>query len=332
MANTAPAVQSEPFVLRATGKGVSVARRSVGRVRSEGDTWDITTSVGSTALFVATARALEAQKPDPLAVDPYAEVFCRAVGGSWADVLDGKDPDHQLKTADFGENFVNFQGARTKFFDEYFRRAADAGVRQVVVLAAGLDSRAYRLDWPAATTIFELDQPQVLDFKREVLASAGAQPRAERREIAIDLREDWPQALRDSGFDPAEPSGWIAEGLLIYLPATAQEQLFTGIDTLAGHGSHVAVEDGAPMQPEDFEAAVAEERAATAQGDGRVFFQLVYNEQHAPATEWFGRHGWTAVGTPLADYLREVGRPVPGPDTEAGPMIARNTLVSAVRA
>lgn len=301
-------------------------------VRSEGDTWDITTSVGSTALFVATARALEAQKPDPLAVDPYAEVFCRAVGGSWADVLDGRDPGHQLKTADFGENFVNFQGARTKYFDEYFRRAADAGVRQVVVLAAGLDSRAYRLDWPAATTIFELDQPQVLDFKREVLTDAGAQPRAERREIAIDLREDWPQALRDSGFDPAMPSAWIAEGLLIYLPATAQEQLFTGIDGLAGHGSHVAVEDGAPMKPEDFEAAVAEERAATAQGDQRVFFQLVYNEQHAPATEWFGKHGWNAVGTPLADYLRQVGRPVPGPETEAGPMIARNTLVSAVRA
>lgn len=309
-----------------------MARRTVDRVRSEGDTWDITTSVGSTALFVATARALEAQKPEPLAVDPYAEVFCRAVGGSWADVLDGKDPDHQLKTADFGENFVNFQGARTKYFDEYFRRAADAGVRQVVVLAAGLDSRAYRLDWPAATTIFELDQPQVLEFKREVLASAGAQPRAERREIAIDLREDWPQALRDTGFDPAKPSAWIAEGLLIYLPAKAQEQLFTGIDGLAGHGSHVAVEDGAPLPPEDFEAAVAEERAATEQGDGRVFFQLVYNEQHEPAAEWFGRHGWNAVGTPLADYLRQVGRPVPGPETEAGPMIARNTLVSAVRA
>ncbi len=142
-------------------------------MRSEGDTWDITTSVGSTALFVATARALEAQKPDPLVVDPYAEVFCRAVGGSAADVLDGKEPDHQLKTADFGEHFVNFQGARTKYFDEYFRRAAGAGVRQVVILAAGLDSRAYRLDWPAATTIFELDRPQVLDFKREVLPATG---------------------------------------------------------------------------------------------------------------------------------------------------------------
>jgi methyltransferase (TIGR00027 family) len=301
-------------------------------VRSEGDTWDITTSVGSTALFVATARALEAQKANPLVVDPYAEIFCRAVGGDAADVLDGKAPDHQLKSDGFGEHFVNFQAARTKYFDDYFRRAADSGVRQVVVLAAGLDSRAYRLDWPAATTVFELDRPQVLDFKREVLADQGAGPRAERREIAVDLRDDWPQALRDSGFDPAKPSAWIAEGLLIYLPASAQEQLFTGIDSLAGPGSHVAVEDGAPMPPDAYQAALQEERAATAEGDQRVFFQLIYNEQHQPATEWFGKHGWNAVGTPLADYLREVGRPVPGPDVEAGPMIARNTLVSAVRA
>lgn len=137
-------------------------------MRTEGDSWDITTSVGSTALFVATARALEAQKSDPLVVDPYAEAFCRAVGGSWADVLDGKLPDHKLKSTDFGEHFVNFQGARTKYFDEYFRRAAAAGARQVVILAAGLDSRAYRLPWPDGTTVFELDRPQVLDFKREV--------------------------------------------------------------------------------------------------------------------------------------------------------------------
>jgi methyltransferase (TIGR00027 family) len=300
-------------------------------VRSEGDTWDITTSVGSTALFVATARALEAQKPHPLAVDPYAELFCRAVGGPSADVLDGKVPDHPLKSADFGEHFVNFQGARTRYFDQYFGRAADAGVRQVVILAAGLDSRAYRLDWPAATTIFELDRPQVLDFKREVLASHGAQPRAERREIAVDLREDWPQALQDSGFDPAKPSAWIAEGLLIYLPAAAQDQLFTGIDGLAGPGSHVAIEEGAPMEADEFKANLEEERSAIASGEEqRPFFQLIYNEQHAPAAGWFGQRGWTAVGTPLADYLREVGRPVPQPGTE-GFAFLRNTLVSAVK-
>ncbi|EUA14658.1 putative S-adenosyl-L-methionine-dependent methyltransferase [Mycobacterium kansasii 732] len=300
-------------------------------MRSEGDTWDITTSVGSTALFVATARALEAQKPDPLAVDPYAELFCRAVGGSWADVLDGKAPDHDLKSKEFGEHFVDFQGARTRYFDAYFQRTADAGARQVVILAAGLDSRAYRLPWPDGTTVFELDRPAVLDFKREVLSRHGATPRAERREIPVDLREDWPQALQDNGFDPATPSAWIAEGLLIYLPAAAQEQLFTGIDILACPGSHAAVEDGSPLPPEEFAAKVEEERAVVAAGDANPFFQLVYNEQCAPATEWFGAHGWTALGTPLVEYLREVGRPVPEPGTEAGALFVRNTLVSATK-
>src|ERR1700739_265215 len=147
------------------GERRSTWRRSVYWVRSEGDTWDITTSVGSTALCVATARALEAQKPDPLVVDPYAEVFCRAVGGPAADVLDGKVPEHRLTTPDWGAHFVNFQGARTRFFADYARQAANAGGRQVVILGAGLDSRAYRLTWPGQTTIFELDRPQVLDFK-----------------------------------------------------------------------------------------------------------------------------------------------------------------------
>jgi len=304
---------------------------SVG-VRTDDDNWDITTTVGATAVLVATARALEAQKRDPLAVDSFAEVFCRAVGGNAADVLDGKNPDHQLKSPDWGQHFVNFQGARTRYFDDYFQRAADAGVRQVVILAAGLDSRAYRLSWPDATTIFELDRPQVLDFKREVLSEQGAKPNAERREVAIDLREDWPQALRDSGFDPAKPSAWIAEGLLIYLPVAAREQLFTGVDALASSGSHVAVEESAALPAEAYEAAVAGERAAQAEGEeGRLFFQLIYNEQHDPAQQWFDEHGWTAVATPLADYLRDVGRPVPGPDIEAGPMIARNTLVRAVK-
>lgn len=304
-------------------------RHRVTAMRTEDDSWDITTSVGSTALFVATARALEARKPDPLAVDPYAEVFCRAAGADWAGVLDGSCPDHELLSSDFGRHFVDFQAARTRYFDEYFHRATDTGVRQVVILAAGLDSRAYRLSWPSQTTIYELDQPQVLAFKRYVLTQRGVQPKAERREVAVDLREDWPAALQGSGFDPSAPSAWIAEGLLIYLQATAQEQLFSGIDALACAGSHLGVEDGAPMPPEEFAAAVEAERTA---GDARrVFHQLIYNEQCAPAAQWFGDRGWAALATPLADYLREHGRPVPGPDSEAGPMIARNSLVRAVK-
>ena len=298
-------------------------------MRTDNDTWDITTSVGSTALFVATARALEAQKPDPLALDPFAEVFCRAVGGPWAAVLDGEAPEHPLKTPEFGQHFVTFQAARTRFFDAYFNRVAQAGVGQIVLLAAGLDSRAYRLDWVPGTTIYELDQPQVLEFKREAVAAHGATAKAERREIAIDLRDDWPQALRDSGFQPDQPSAWIAEGLLIYLPASAQEQLFTGIDALASSGSHLAVEEGRPMDHDLFQAKVEETKSAD--NDRAQWFQLIYNEQVAPAAQWFGDRGWTAEDVTLLDYLTSVGRSVESADAEAANMLNSITLVSAVK-
>ncbi|MEX3647898.1 class I SAM-dependent methyltransferase [Mycolicibacterium porcinum] len=295
--------------------------------RTDTDNWDITTSVGQTALFVAASRALEARKADPLAVDQYAEVFCRRVGGEWATAVEGTDPEHPLQT-EFGEHFVNFQGARTKYFDEYFTRAIEAGVQQVVLLAAGLDSRAYRLPWADGTVVHELDQPRVLEFKRDTIGELDETPKAERREVAVDLRDDWPRALQDSGFDPSRPSAWIAEGLLIYLPATAQEQLFAGIDALAAPGSFVGIEEAVPMPDEAFEAKRAE---AESSGEENAFFTLVYNQQHAPAEQWFGSRGWDATATPLHRYLTEVGRPVPDPASEAGGMTGTITLVSATK-
>jgi methyltransferase (TIGR00027 family) len=296
-------------------------------MRSDNDTWDITTSVGATALFVAAARALEANKPAPLVVDPYAEIFCRAVGGEWADVLDGRAPENKLMS-EFGTHFVTYLAARTKFFDDFFYAAADSGVRQIVIPAAGLDSRAYRLAWPEGTVVFELDQPQVLEFKREVLNGSGEASTAERREIAVDLRDDWPEALRHSGFDPSSPSAWLAEGLLVYLPATAERELFTGIDDLAAPGSHVGVDDGKPFNDELYQAAREEERTA---GDGSQFFSLIYNEQHAPAIDWFSAHGWRGTAIELPDYCRQIGRAVPDPESEAAPMFASISLVSAVK-
>ena len=298
-------------------------------MRSDNDTWDITTSVGSTALFVAAARALEVQKPDPLAVDSFAEVFCRAAGGPWAALLDGTAPEHPLKTPDFGRHFVNFQAARTRYFDAYFGDIAAAGVRQIVLLAAGLDSRPYRLDWAPGTTVFELDQPQVLEFKRETLAAYGAAPKVERREVAVDLREDWPQALRDSGFRSDEPSAWIAEGLLIYLPATAQEQLFAGIDSLAASGSHVGIEEGRPMDNDAF-LAKREEGKEIPDHSGE-WWQMIYNEQHAPATQWFSERGWTAAETTLSDYLVSNGRAVPAAEADESKMVDSVRLVRAVK-
>ncbi|HTY28924.1 MAG TPA: SAM-dependent methyltransferase, partial [Mycobacterium sp.] len=270
-------------------------------MRTDNDTWDISTSVGSTALFVAAARALEAQKDDPLAVDSYAEVFCRAVGGPWAGVLDGTAPGHPLRTREFGDSFVNFQGARTRYFDAYFGDAAAAGVRQIVMLAAGLDSRAFRLDWADGTIVYEVDQPQVLKFKREVLAAHGAVAKAERREVAVDLRNDWPKALQNSGFRADEPSAWLAEGLLIYLTGAAQAQLFTGIASLAAAGSHAGIEEGIPMDREAFMAK--RETAKELPGHQGEWWQMIYNERHAPAAQWFSERGWSAVETALSDYL-----------------------------
>ena len=153
-------------------------------------------------------------------------------------------------------------------------------------------------------------------------------PTAERREIAVDLRNDWPQALRDHGFDPAKPSAWIAEGLLIYLPAAAQQQLFAGIDSLAAPGSHVAVEEAVPMDAAAFEAAREQERSSGGQ-DHLLHARL----QRAARTRRallrqprLARRGHTAARLASA----QLGRPVPAPDTEAGSMTSTISLVSAI--
>src|SRR6202007_2694173 len=130
------------------------------------------------------------------------------------------------------------------------------------------------------------------------------------------------------GFDPSKPSAWIAEGLLIYLPATAQCQLFAGIESLASPGSHLAREKWVPLATDTFQAKREEELAG---GIDRTFFTLVYNEQHAPAREWFGSRGWGAVAPPLPFQLRTLGRPVPDPESEAGFMTGNISLVSGIK-
>ena len=136
----------------------------------------------------------------------------------------------------------NYQAVRTHFFDDFFTAAAAAGIRQVVILASGLDSRAYRLDWPAGTTVYEIDQPKVLEYKSPTLAEHGVQPSASAARWPMDLRHDWPKALREAGFDAVEPTAWLAEGLLMYLPADAQDRLFAQITELSAPGSRIAAE------------------------------------------------------------------------------------------
>ncbi|EID16869.1 class I SAM-dependent methyltransferase [Mycolicibacterium phlei] len=209
--------------------------------RSDNDTWDLASSVGSTATMVAAQRVLSHRAG--LIDDPYAEPLVRAVGVDFfVRALDGEIDLEEITPVFNPQRAAESMAVRTRHFDRLFTDAADAGVRQAVILASGLDARAYRLPWPDGTTVYELDQPAVIAFKSDTLAALGAEPRAERRALAVDLRDDWPRVLRDNGFDPAQPTAWIAEGLLIYLPPQAQDLLFDRIDELSAPGSRVACE------------------------------------------------------------------------------------------
>ncbi|MFE3056860.1 class I SAM-dependent methyltransferase [Nocardia sp. NPDC059236] len=285
-------------------------------MRNDNDSWDIKTSVGATALFVAAARGLAARHPQALAVDQFAEVFCRAAGDEWA-ALFGADAEqtknHPLRAPGFGPLFQDFQAARTRYFDDYLCSAADAGVRQVVIVAAGLDSRAYRLAWPDGTVVYELDRSQVLDFKRDVLADAGVQATAERHEVAVDLRDDWASALRENGFDPSVPTAWLVEGLVIYLTPDAQNQLFETLNALSAPGSWLGVEEMATIDSGVYAAMTTPSTDPDSydQGRGAQWAGLIYNEGKTQAVQWFLPHGWSGAATGLVDYLTSLGRAVP---------------------
>jgi methyltransferase (TIGR00027 family) len=207
-----------------------------------------------------------------------------------------------------------YQAVRTHFFDAYFADAVAAGIRQVVILASGLDSRAYRLDWPAGTTVYEIDQPQVLDYKSSTLADNGVTPSAERREVAIDLREDWPAALRAAGFDPAQRTAWLAEGLLMYLPAEAQDKLFTQIGELSPAGSRVSAET-APTHSDERREQMRERFNKVAEEIGIEqsvdVGELMYRDDNrADVADWLNNHGWRATAQNSLDEMDRVGRRV----------------------
>jgi methyltransferase (TIGR00027 family) len=205
-----------------------------------------------------------------------------------------------------------YQAVRTNFFDTYFEDAVADGIRQVVILASGLDSRAYRLDWPAGTTVYEIDQPQVLAYKCTTLAENGVTPSADRREVAIDLRQDWPAALRAAGFDPSARTAWLAEGLLMYLPAEAQDGLFTQIGELSPAGSRVSAET-APAHADERRQEMRErfKRVADEIGLEQTIDvgELMYRDDHrADVADWLNKHGWRARAQPSTDEMRRLGR------------------------
>ena len=308
-------------------------------MRADQDTWDLASSVGATATMVAAARALASKQPNALIDDPLADPLVRAVGKEFfIRVLDGEitdetggldadaDPDAEFNL----RRMVDMMTVRTRYFDDFFTDATAAGVRQVVILAAGLDSRPYRLPWPAGTVVYEVDQPAVIEFKSTTMAKLGAQPTAERMTVSVDLRDDWQNALRRSGFDESRPSAWSAEGLLMYLPPEAQDRLFDAVTTLSAPGSWLATEyhsDGAPV--------LLEKRAkAMADRWGRFGYDidvstLVYRGERTPAAEYLDAHGWQVSTTTRADMFAEAGLPIPEGDSVQS--LQTSVAVTAVR-
>lgn len=275
--------------------------------RTEGDSWDLASSVGATATMVAASRAVASQGPNPLLDDKFADPLVRAVGlDPFIRILDGEvdfadDPLMNRKTR------AEQMTVRTRFFDDFFINATEDGVRQAVILASGLDTRAYRLPWPAGTVVYEIDQPQVIAFKTDTLAGLGAAPTAERRTVAIDLREDWPAALRQSGFDVTRPTAWSAEGLLPYLPPEAQDRLFDDITELSAPGSRLATEhvpDPNAFTDERMQRITERWRRAGFDLDAGDLF---YRGERSVVVDYLTGHGWDVTAHPVRELYAHNG-------------------------
>ena len=310
--------------------------------RTDDDSWEITESVGATALGVAAARAADTESSDPLINDPFARVFLdRAGPGAWdwygapelpAEVV-AAAPDMPQRM----QSLVNYFATRTKFFDTSFIDAANVGIRQAVILAAGLDARSWRLPWPDGTTVYELDQDRVLDFKLSTLHDHGAEPACNRVAVAADLRQDWPTALQQAGFDPSAPSVWSIEGLLMYLPAAAQDLLLDRIHDLAAPGSRLAVEGLGPEFAAPERRALHRERmdrfrellaTTDSQLEVPAVDELWYFEEREDVGDWLRRHGWDVTVTPSEELTVSYGRPSPEELAGAAPT---HLLISAQR-
>ncbi|OBG99643.1 MULTISPECIES: class I SAM-dependent methyltransferase [unclassified Mycobacterium] len=295
-------------------------------LRTAGDSWAITELVGATALGVAAARAVETAGADPLIHDEFARLLVSSAGPAWERLADPElawlDGDPEGKRAH--RLGIDYQAVRTHYFDDYFASAVAAGIRQVVVLAAGLDSRAYRLTWPPGTAVYEIDQPKVLEYKTGILEQHGAVPAATRRPVPIDLRDDWPAALTDAGFDRARPTAWLAEGLLPYLPSDAQDRLFEMFTALSAPGSQVAVEVfGMNSRSNSQRWLRMRERLGL---DVNVQALTYHEPDRTDPVAWLADHGWRVAGVDNRDEMARLGRPVPD---DLADEAVRSTLLRA---
>jgi methyltransferase (TIGR00027 family) len=287
----------------------------------EYDDWDIVSGVGITALMVAAGRSIESSRDDALIEDPYAEIFVthsgmtRPIPTSWAALNDSEgQSEADTRWVNVWTALVSYLGVRSRFFDEYFRDASTAGVRQVVILAAGLDTRAFRLSWPVHVELFEIDQPKVLEFKDTVLEEVGALAGCARHVVPIDLRADWPEALLRANFDPQRPTAWLAEGLLPYLPGTAEEALFAHVHRLSAAGSWFATEESDPdIRSRMHDSAFRD----FYRRHGYDMLALLPDDDRPDTARWFRDHDWQVTGISRAQaaegYGRTLGAVVGGP-------------------
>lgn len=295
-------------------------------LRSAGDSWAITESVGATALGVAAARAVETAGVNPLIRDEFARILVSSAGAAWERLADPNlawlDGDqHGQRVHRVG---CDYQAVRTHFFDEYFGTAVAAGIRQAVILAAGLDSRAYRLSWPAGTVVYEIDQPKVMEYKTGILQSHGAVPAARRCPVPVDLRDDWPAALAAAGFDRTQPTAWLAEGLLPYLPSDSADRLFEMFTALSAPGSQVAIEVFGVNSNGNTQRWL---RMRERLGLNVNVEALTYHEpDRSDAAQWLADHGWQVHGVNNREEMARLGRPVP---EDLADEAVRSTLLRA---
>ncbi len=287
-----------------------------GSARFEGDTWDLASSVGLTATMVAAARAVASRAANAVVTDRFAEPLVRAVGVDFFTRMASGDLDPSDLDEDAANGMLRFADAmavRTDYFDNFFLDATRAGIRQAVILASGLDSRAYRLPWPAGTTVFEVDQPQVIEFKTATLAALGAQPTTDRRAVAVDLRDDWPAALREAGFDSGQRTAWIAEGLLGYLPADAQDRLLDQITAQSVPGSRFATEgllDINDINEEELRRRMQRQSERWSRhGFELDMAGLVYFDDRTDAGTYLADRGWQTATASATELLAEHGLP-----------------------
>jgi methyltransferase (TIGR00027 family) len=273
---------------------------------SESAGWDIVTGVGVTALGAAGMRAMEGHHPSPLVRDPYAAAFVSAA----APQLPGRIPVTPEEAAgDPGFPWLgvaNYVAVRSRFFDEFFAAAARAGLWQAVILAAGLDTRAFRLRWMPGATVYEVDAPMVLKFKDSVLAGQGAVARCDRRTVIADLRADWPTALREAGFNPAEPTAWLAEGLFPYLGDSVMSSVLGHVHRLSAPGSRIAA-DHMPGGTSAIGGSLG--RGVAERGGEELLAIWSTDQQHDPAS-WLLGHGWTAGVSRVASVAGAYKRPM----------------------